>query len=144
MASRASSLSPEPWPWPGRPRVLIEHPDDAAGLVLASALREAGYGVAVCPGPGADERCPLAGPEGCAVAHGADVVVSCLGLERPEAREVVDALRARCPEVPLVVEVAPGGEREWLDLLEGCELVRSPSAPEQLVSAVRRALARVT
>ena len=86
MPSNATKSSPQPWPWVGQPRVLIEHPDESAGLALASILRQAGYAVAVCPGPEQSEHCPLTGPEGCAVAHGADVVVSSLGLERPEAR----------------------------------------------------------
>lgn len=133
-------MSPQPWPWPGHPRVLIEHPDESAGLALASSLRRAGYAVAVCPGPAETERCPLAGPEGCAVAHGADVVVSSLGLRSPESREVLESLRARRPETPLVVEVEPDDERDWGELLEGCDVVVSPVEPEALVSAVRRAL----
>jgi DNA-binding NarL/FixJ family response regulator len=124
--------------------VLVESADASAGMELTSALRKAGYGVAVCPGPMEKERCPLTGPEGCAIAHGADVVVSSLGLEQAEAREVLQALRARCPDVPLVVEISPGQDQEWPDLLRGCELVRSPVAPEELVSAVRRALESVS
>ncbi len=142
MRSRATRLSPQPWPWPGHPRVLIEHPDEEVGLSLASILRQAGYAVAVCPGPERSERCPLTGPEGCAVAHGADVVVSSLDLDRPEAREVLQALQARCPETALVVEVAPGQEVEWQDILQGCDLFVSPVVPEQLVACVRGALAR--
>ncbi len=141
---RRTSLNPEPWPWPGRPRVLVEHADESAALLLASTLREAGYGVAVCPGPAERERCPLAGPEGCAIAHGADLVVSSHGLERAESREVLQSLRARCPDVPLVVEVGPGQDDDWPDLLRGCELVHSPVLPEELLSAVKRALERVS
>jgi hypothetical protein len=134
-------LSPQPWSWPG-PRVLIEHPDEAAGLALASSLRQAGFAVAICPGPEQADRCPLTGPEGCAAAHGADAVVSCLGLERPATREVVESLRRRCPGIPLIVEVAAGQEDTWHDLLEGCQVVSAPAGPEQLVSAVQQALAR--
>ena len=144
MRSPATRLSPQPWPWVGQPRVLIEHPDESAGLALASILRRAGYAVAVCPGPEQSEHCPLTGPEGCAVAHGADVVVSSLGLERLEAREVLQALRLRRPETPLVVEVPPGDNADWRDLLEGCDLIVSPVVPEQLVTCVRAALARST
>jgi DNA-binding response OmpR family regulator len=142
MRSRSTRSSPEPWPWVGQPRVLIEHPDDSAGLALASILRHAGYAVAVCPGPAESERCPLTGPEGCAIAHGADVVVSSLGLDRAEAREVLQALRSRLPETQLVVEVPPGEDVAWRDLLEGCEILASPVAPEQLVASVQAALAR--
>ena len=144
MRSPATRLSPQPWPWVGQPRVLIEHPDESAGLALASILRRAGYAVAVCPGPEQSEHCPLTGPEGCAVAHGADVVVSSLGLERLEAREVLRALRLRRPKTPLIVEVPPGDNADWRDLLEGCDLIVSPVVPEQLVACVRAALARST
>jgi DNA-binding NarL/FixJ family response regulator len=140
QALRTSGLSPEPWPWPGRPRVLVEHADESAGLMMVSALREAGYNVAVCPGPAEEKRCPLTGPQGCAIAHGGDVVVSSLGLERAEGREVLEALRIRCGHVALVVEVKPGQAEEWTELLRDCEIVYSPVAPEQLVSAVGRAL----
>ena len=34
----------------------------------------------------------------------ADAVVSSLGLEEPRSREVVEALRARAPDTPLVVD----------------------------------------
>ena len=142
MRSHVSRLSPQPWPWVGRPRVLIEHPDESDGLVLASILRQSGYAVAVCPGPEQSEHCPLTGPEGCAVAHGADVVVSSLGLERPEAREVLEALRLRCTGTPLIVVTPPGDRLRQQDLPEGCDLVASPVVPEELVACVRAALAK--
>jgi DNA-binding response OmpR family regulator len=126
----------------GQPRVLIEHADESAGLALASILRQAGYAVAVCPGPEQAEHCPLTGPEGCAVAHGADVVVSSLGVERPEAREVLQALRMQRPGTPLIVEVPPGDNAEWQDLLEGCDVIASPVQPDELVASVRAALAK--
>ena len=142
LRARATRLSPQPWPWVGQPRVLIEHPDESTGLALASILRQAGYAVAVCPGPEHAEHCPLTGPEGCAVAHGADVVVSSLGVERPEAREVLQALRMRRPGTPLIVEVPPGDNAEWQDLLAGCDLIVSPVVPDELVACVRAALAK--
>jgi len=141
MPGRSTRSSPQPWPWVGQPRVLIEHPDESAGLALASILRRSGFAVAVCPGPEHAEHCPLTGPEGCAVAHGADLVVSSLGVDRPEAREVLEALRARRPGTPLIVEVPPGSEDEWRGLLEGCDVIESPVAPDELVARVRDALA---
>ena len=140
MARRATRSSPQPWPWPGHPRVLIEHADEAAGLALASGLRQSGYAVAVCPGPEQSDRCPLAGAEGCAIAHGADLIVSSLGLDTAESREVLRALRERCPETPLIVEVAAGQEAELADLVKGCDVIVSPVDPEQLVAKVREAL----
>jgi DNA-binding response OmpR family regulator len=138
---REISLSPQPWPWPGHPRVLIEHPEQSVGMRLAAGLRDAGYAVAVCPGPAQTERCPLAGDAGCEAAHGADVIVSSLGLGSPQNRAVLQALRARCTGTPLVVEVAPGEKEQWPDLLKGCEVVVSPVASEELVAAVRGVLA---
>jgi len=134
------SLSPQPWPW-GHPRVLIEHADEAVGMSLAGGLRQAGYSVAVCPGPAQSQRCPLAGDQGCEAAHGADVVVSGLGLGTPQAREVLAALRSRCAGIPLIIEVAAEEKEEWPDLLEGCEVLVSPVAPDELVAAVQGVLA---
>jgi hypothetical protein len=103
---RSGTIRPEPWRWK-RPRVLIEHPDEAAGLAIASKLRLDGYAVAVCCGPHEPGECPLTGPDGCPTAEDADLVVSCLGFEREAAREVVQALRMRCPQVPLAVLAVP-------------------------------------
>ena len=141
MATRALKLNPQPWPWVGQPRVLVEHPDDAVGLELAAALRREGFAVAVCPGPAESSRCPLTGPEGCATAHGADVVVSALGLGGPTGRGVLEALRARLGETPLVVEVEPDAYAEVGDLLDGCEVITAPIDAGELVGAVRTALA---
>lgn len=140
MRQRKTTLNPQPWPWPW-PRVLVEHPDEAAGMALASSLREAGYAVAVCPGPEHAERCPLTGPEGCAAAHGADVIVSSLGTKSTEAREVLEALRARCPDTPLIVEVATAEDAES-DLPADCEFIVSPLSRERLVAVVDGALAK--
>lgn len=110
-------------------------------MSLAAGLRQAGYGVAVCPGPAESERCPLAGDDGCEAAHGADVIVAGLGLSKPQSREVLEALRTRCAGTPLVVEVSPEEKEEWSDLLQGCEVVVSPVTPDELVAAVRGVLA---
>jgi len=129
-------LRPDPWRWP-RPRVLVEHPDELAGLQIANGLRYAGFAVSVCSGPEHAGQCPLTVDDGCAVAHGADVVVSCLGYDRPVARDVLGALRARCATVPLVVEVPKGTEIAPESLLADCRIVTAPAAVDDLVSAVR-------
>ena len=141
MRLQKTGLSPRPWTWLGNPRVLIEHADEAKGMSLAAAVRHAGYAVAVCPGPAQSERCPLAGDEGCEAAHGADVIVTSLGLGTRQSREVLEALRARCPATPLVVEVTPEEKEEWSGRLQGCEVVVSPATPDELVAAVRGVLA---
>jgi hypothetical protein len=115
-----SRLNPQPWPWGDDLRVLVEHADAAERLRLASALREAGYAVTVCPGPAEGARCPLVAGEGCAAAHGADVIVSALPQDRAEAAEVRPMLRVRCAETPLIDA--------------------STMAPQHVVAAVRDAL----
>lgn len=141
MRSREARLSPQPWPWPGHPRVLIEDAEETRGLGFADAVRQAGYAVAVCPGPGRSERCPLAGDEGCEAAHGADVIVAGLGVGTSQSREVLEALRARRPGTPLIVEATAEEQEKWSELLQGCEVVVPPVAPGELVAAVRSVLA---
>jgi hypothetical protein len=36
--AQAVNLNPQPWRW-SHPRVLVEHPDEATGLAIASGLR---------------------------------------------------------------------------------------------------------
>ncbi|MGD0455470.1 MAG: hypothetical protein ABSB69_17940 [Solirubrobacteraceae bacterium] len=134
--ARALNLNPQPWRW-SHPRVLVEHPDEAAGLAIASGLRYAGYAVAVCPGPAGHERCPLTGPAGCAPAHDADLVVSSLGYEHEAAREVLRELRTRYPDTPLLVEAPPDMDESLHELLDGCHQLPAPASTEQIVATVQ-------
>lgn len=117
--------------------MLVENPDEAAGLEIASGLRLAGYAVAVCPGPAARGRCPLTGPAGCAPAHDADLVVGCLGYEQEAAREVLRELRTRYPDTPLIVETPSETDAGLRELLEGCHQLSAPTSVEQIVTAVK-------
>jgi len=141
MKSATGRLIPQPWPWSGRARVLVEHADEARGLALASALRGAGYAVAVCPGPESPEPCPLAGHEGCAIAHDADAVFFSLGLGSPATRDILQALKASFPVTPILVEATVDETAEWQDLLRGCDLVPPFVTPDQIVTLVGEALA---
>lgn len=132
----AASLNPQPWRW-DHPRVLVEHPDEAAALAIASGLRFAGYAVGVCPGPAGHGRCPLSGPAGCAPAHDADLVVSSLGYEHEAAREVLRELRTRYPETPLLVEAPSQMDADLRELLNGCHQLPAPASAEQVVAAVQ-------
>ncbi len=133
---RAVDIDPQPWRW-SHPRVLIEHPDEATGLAIASGLRFAGYAVGVCPGPRGHGQCPLTGPAGCAPAHDADLVVCSLGYEHEAAREVLRELRTRYPDTPLVVEVPTTMDADLQGLLEGCSQLPAPATPGQVVAAVQ-------
>jgi CheY-like chemotaxis protein len=135
-------INPQPWPW-NHPRVLVEHPDEEAGLAIASGLRFAGYSVAVCPGPRGHARCPLTGPGGCAAAHAADLVVGSLGYERDTAQEVLHELRAQYPDTPLVVAVPSEVDIDLRDLLDGCHQIPATATPEQIVAAVQEVSGRL-
>jgi DNA-binding response OmpR family regulator len=136
------SLDPQPWEWTG-PRVLIEHADETRADALAAALRHAGYAVAVCPGPAHDETCPLAHGDGCAVAVGADLVVSTLGFETSAAREVLGALRTCTPSVPLVIAADADDIVDWPGLVDGCALaVPASASPDEIVELVEATLER--
>ena len=117
--------------------MLVEHPDEETGLAIASGLRYAGYAVAVCPGPHGPGQCPLIGPEGCAPAHDADLVVACLGYEREAAREVLRELHTRYPDTSLLVEAPTDIDAGLRELLDGCHQLPAPATPEQIVAAVQ-------
>ncbi len=136
QAQAAVDLKPQPWRW-SHPRVLVEHPDETVGLAIASGLRYAGYAVAVCPGPAGPGRCPLTGPQGCAPAHDADLIVSSLGYENEAAREVLRELRTRYPDTSLVVEAPSEPDTGLRELLDGCHQLPAPASPEQIVAAVQ-------
>ena len=112
-------IDPAPWPYPERPRVLIEDPDSARALETATALRAAGYGVAICPGPDEDSRCPVAGTHTCALVDGADAIVSNFG-SNGRGWEIVDGLRRSRPRTPVVLNV----ERERAVAAVGAALRR--------------------
>ncbi len=134
--AREVGINPQTWRW-SHPRVLVEDPDEKAGLAIASGLRFAGYAVAVCPGPRAHGQCPLTGPAGCAPAHDADIVVCNLGYERGVAREVLRELRRRYPSTPLLVVVPPEVDADLQELLDGCHQLPAGATREQVVAAVQ-------
>lgn len=141
---RARTIRPGPWPF-ARPRVLIEHSDEAVAFDFVSTLRRAGYSVAICPGPSSSaerrERCVLVTGERCAFVDGADVVVSGLGVASPEKREVLQALRRHHPGKPIVVEVALEELHLYDRVLDGLHVVVSPVDPDELLAAVNDAIA---
>ena len=144
MRRRARTIELQPWAYPERPRVLIEHPDPDSGLELATAIRRAGCTVGICRGPDttADPpiRCPLHGLEPCVAVEGADLVVTALDLDREDARQVLDGLRTRYPSTPLTVLATVGQTIELGDLLEGCTVLPIAASPEQVAAEVLSSL----
>lgn len=94
--------------WPrhhDRRRVLVEA--SGARWRAEEAVRDAGFQVAVCPGPG--PRCPALRGEPCPLAADADAIVLALDLQDPRARALVRAHRSCHPAVPLCVETPARG-----------------------------------
>jgi len=87
-------------------RVLVEHTDAAAGIAIARALHEAGYGVATCPGPRIGEPCPELEDRRCPLASRAGAIVSSL-RDHPDGQRVTACLRGRYPDTPLFVGLEP-------------------------------------
>lgn len=85
--------------WPDGPsgtarRVLVEHPEPAARDTIVRGLRDRGYEVVSCGGPGAHgdsrtERCPVLHGERCPGVDGADVIVSSLNINDQRERAIV-------------------------------------------------------
>ena len=140
MTRNGATMRPQAWDWPG-PRVLLEQPYQADTQAQVDALRRAGYAVAVCPGPAAEDRCPLTGDAGCAAARDADIVVSRLGLERTETRDALTALRTRLPRLPVLVEAEEHTASRWPDLVRTGERLEPGLGPLELVGRVDEALA---
>jgi len=130
--------------WPhdaDRPRVLLED-DGGSGGPTERYLIAHGYDVAVCRGPnGSHELCGLLIEGRCRLAARADVVYTRLHWGDRDRRQVLDSLRERYPDTPVVIEL-PHGER-WPDphALDGRELVLSQAGPKAIREAIERALA---
>jgi hypothetical protein len=137
--------------WPertGRPRVLIENPDQAELWAAAGILREAGYDVAVCAGPtvpGESPRgekpvaCPLVFGGYCGMVEEADVVVAATTL--PDSRGIL-AAHARRQTPALVVEGPEHVLQRDRDVIPDAIVIEEPVTAEQLVAAVGEALDR--
>ena len=144
MWTRSRSWEPGSWsPRTGRPRVLLEDPDGAILAVTDSFLVGEGFDVATCGGPEAMGRrsCPLLSQGRCDLVEQADVVYTSLQWHHAQSRDVLQALRARHPRTPVVVEMTQPHVERFRDLLQGCYLVRVPAGRKAKVAAIRRALA---
>jgi len=118
-------------------RVLVETTDSAKRDALASILSRHGYSVRTCGGPEAtDERCPLVDREECTGVAGADAIVHAMRRFDPRNREVLEEIRRRYPDIPLVVEVPKPVVDKFPDDFEGCRIVPQPLTKAALLEAV--------
>lgn len=144
MWHRSRTLDPGSWAdRTDRPRVLIEDPDGAVLSSCEEFLRRDGFDVAVCRGPQADgvHHCPLVTSGECSLTDGADVIYTALSWHDPKSREVLQAIRARHPQTPVVVEIPQPQVERFADLLAGCQLVLVPSGRASMRRALQDALA---
>lgn len=121
------------------PRVLVEEPDTVLGGAMASALRDNGYQVVECEGPGAHSgaHCPLLTHGSCDAVHGADVVVQVLEAGKPALGDVRAAINAHEPDLPIAL-IVPGPASAQLPEPEaGSTLVAAPLTRDGVVAAVR-------
>ena len=126
------------------PRIVVENSDFGIGYAVERVLDEAGYEVAVCGGPDnlTKHECPLVFSGSCDLVSGADLIVHSLNPDRPEHAEVLRAIRAKHPDVPVVVEVPGPTIARHGGLLAGCDVVACPVTRQTLVDAVAGALAK--
>lgn len=121
-----------------RPLVVVESGRHEAREAMVRSLREVGFDVATCPGPRQLHAggCPLVDTSNCPQVERASAVVYDLDLDDPDDREILLSLRARYPQLPVVVELPTGAARRHDDLLEGCTVV-PPFSSDVLAAVVR-------
>lgn len=123
-----------------RPRLLIENDDPEILDAQVDLFRSAGFVTFGCGGPHSvpDDACPILEDRPCPLVDVAEVVLCDLDLDDPLNAAVLDHLRERHPEIPVVVEVPNSTRRRHASRLDGCTVV-PPFDPQRLVSAVTRA-----
>jgi hypothetical protein len=90
-------------PW----RLLVESPDSGLAISNFDAFRDAGFEVTVCEGPAVDAReCPVVRGEPCPLMADADVVLFDLDSDPRTRSQVLAAMRANRPDLPIVVTSA--------------------------------------
>jgi len=122
-------------PW----RLLIESSNDTAMISDFTAFRDAGFQITLCDGPVDDaSECPLVRGAVCPFVAEADVVLFDRGSDRPYRSEVLAAIRASRPDLPVVVRSAVPPPA----LPDGCSSIRTTTSVRGQVSALRKAIER--
>jgi CheY-like chemotaxis protein len=125
--------------------VLVVESDEVKRQQLGAWLEAEGLGVLSCPGPAApDYSCVGTRGGECALAGAADVVVLDMCLESDLVMKGASAFDLlayyRSMERPIVV-LADAEDRVGLLAEPGIEVLTGPVQPDDLVPAMRRALA---
>jgi hypothetical protein len=121
-------------PW----RLLVESPDPVMAVAEFDAYRRAGFDVTVCEGPADDPgECPVVHGEPCPLMAEADVVLFDLDGDPYRRAEVLAAMRADSPELPIVVR-----SRAPVPAAGGCPAIRPSTSVNGQVAALQRAVLR--
>ncbi len=137
------NIEPPVWTGTAGRRVLIEASDWAQQETLTRILRRAGYDTVACDGPeGKNSRCRLVVNGECRGCSGADVVVHALRHSDPRNRDVLLAIQAHYPDLPLIVEVPGPRVERYPDDFAGCVVIPQPMTSELLLAAISEALTR--
>jgi hypothetical protein len=142
---RSGELPVEQWQGPpgDQPRVLLECPSHASPSIVAAALRQEGFEVAVCEGPHGKSTCALVRDGSCTLVDGADVVVNLFGIPEQRYVDILEGVKRTGAGTPIVVEV-PGPEaREHEGTLRGCRVTHPPLGSDALVGHIWAALEEV-
>lgn len=115
------------------PRVLVIDDESAMRFTLDAVLGDAGFDVCAADGGAAG----IADFE----AHGADVVLTDLAMPEVDGMQVLAALRAQDPSVPVMILTAHGSERVAVAAMKAgaFDYIPKPFDPDELVLSVKRA-----
>jgi hypothetical protein len=122
-------------PW----TLLVESDEPGVDISDFDAFRCAGFEVELCAGPVTDAReCPAVRGEPCDLLADADVVLFDIGDAQPARSALLAAVRARRPDVPIVVRSA----RPPNEAVPGCTALPTTTSVNGQVSALHRAVLR--
>jgi hypothetical protein len=122
-------------------RLLVVHSDPTVADARAATLRQVGYAVETCAGPG-DLRCPVLDDQPCPLLDRADVLLYDAHLGSPREMEFLVAhLRDTYVDLPLIL-VGADGPPDWI-ALDGQQRVwpvPAAASPEQVSDVIEEAL----
>ncbi len=122
-------------PW----RLLFESREPGLDIANFDAFHCAGFEVTVCEGPAAHAaECPAVRGEPCPLLSEADVVLFDLDCDPATRPDVLAAMRAARPDLPIVVRsnAPPEGAAQ------GCPTIRTTTSVNGQVSALHKAVLR--
>ena len=120
-----------------RPRILVEDSHAALAISEFSLFAQAGFEVAVCPGPGrAPGDCPELHGRECAALAGADAVLHNLDPDLG----IAGAIRVRYPGKPVVMEVRRRPDGSLPPVPEGCVPLVYPCSVKGQIDALWRVI----